>query len=161
MRVDLVQTCCIWLSNVVTIHNRKAHQKYMMLEGTSILKNSFLKWTFIIVHKQQTNQPHCEIWKSTIIHPSCSIKDELVITRISMVPLVILVGICRAWKKEVFSGPRVVVWAGIFTSRGAKAPARAGAWTWSQQSITLKFLDYKQQLRCKWWYCCDIKKKIH
>merc|ERR1719150_1766063 len=31
---------------------------------------------------------------------------------ISMVPLVILVGIARAWKKLVFSGPMPVFWAG-------------------------------------------------
>uniref|UniRef100_A0A6B0UZ41 Putative 60s acidic ribosomal protein p0 n=1 Tax=Ixodes ricinus TaxID=34613 RepID=A0A6B0UZ41_IXORI len=49
--------------------------------------------------------------------------------RISMVPLEILVGICSAWKKDVFSGPRPVFWAGIMTSSGASAPARAGALT--------------------------------
>ena len=42
---------------------------------------------------------------------------------ISMVPLVILVGMLRAWKKEVFSGPIPVFWAGTVTSRGARAPA--------------------------------------
>lgn len=30
------------------------------------------------------------------------------LTKISIVPLVILVGMDKAWKKEVFSGPRVV-----------------------------------------------------
>ena len=48
---------------------------------------------------------------------------------ISMVPLVILVGMLRAWKKEVFSGPSPVFWAGTMTSSGARAPARAGAFT--------------------------------
>merc|ERR1719481_1607969 len=46
---------------------------------------------------------------------------------ISIVPLVILVGIWRAWKKEVFSGPMPVFWAGMVTSTGAMAPALAGA----------------------------------
>lgn len=50
-------------------------------------------------------------------------------TRISMVPLEILVVIPRAWKKEVFSGPRPVFWAGTVTSQGAMAPARAAAGT--------------------------------
>ena len=88
-------------------------------------------------HKQQLIKPphgkHSSFWKKLFMCMKltpCSIKSELVITRISMVPLVILVGICRAWKKEVFSGPRVVAWAGILTSRGARAPARAGAWTY-------------------------------
>merc|ERR1740128_1012593 len=48
---------------------------------------------------------------------------------ISMVPLVILVGILKAWKKEVFSGPIPVFWVGTMTSRGARAPALAGALT--------------------------------
>lgn len=47
-----------------------------------------------------------------------------------MVPLEILVVIPRAWKKEVFSGPRPVFWAGTVTSQGAIAPARAAAGTW-------------------------------
>merc|ERR1719500_687864 len=46
---------------------------------------------------------------------------------ISIIPRVILVGIDNAWKKEVFSGPKVVVWAGTETSRGEMAPARAAA----------------------------------
>lgn len=57
------------------------------------------------------------------------------LTKISMHPLVILVGICRAWKKEVFSGPRVVAWAGTWTSRGARAPALAGALTWYHKQL--------------------------
>ncbi|MPC25196.1 hypothetical protein E2C01_018299 [Portunus trituberculatus] len=44
-----------------------------------------------------------------------------------MVPLEILVGICKAWKKLVFSGPRPVFWLGMVTGQGAMAPARAGA----------------------------------
>lgn len=62
------------------------------------------------------------------------------LTKISMVPLEILVVIPRAWKKEVFSGPRPVFWAGTVTSQGAIAPARAAAGTLSgerQQSDTL------------------------
>merc|ERR1712172_106931 len=48
---------------------------------------------------------------------------------ISIVPLVILVGIFKAWKKEVFSGPNPVFWAGTCTSKGARAPDLAGAFT--------------------------------
>lgn len=44
-----------------------------------------------------------------------------------MVPREILVGICKAWKKLVFSGPRPVFCAGMVTAQGASAPARAGA----------------------------------
>lgn len=51
------------------------------------------------------------------------------LTTISMVPRVILVVICKAWKKLVFSGPRFVTWAGRTTSQGAMAPALAGAAT--------------------------------
>jgi len=46
-----------------------------------------------------------------------------------MVPLLILVGMDKAWKKEVFSGPRPVFWAGMTTAQGAIAPGRAGART--------------------------------
>ena len=35
----------------------------------------------------------------------------------------------RAWKKEVFSGPRPVLPGGTNTSTGARAPAFAGAAT--------------------------------
>merc|ERR1712123_8835 len=48
---------------------------------------------------------------------------------ISIIPRVILVGMAKAWKKEVFSGPKVVAWAGTATSRGEMAPARAEAGT--------------------------------
>lgn len=51
-------------------------------------------------------------------------------------PLEILVGIERAWKKEVFSGPRPVFWAGMITERGAIAPARAGARTLFSSSLS-------------------------
>lgn len=54
-------------------------------------------------------------------------RDRL--TRISIVPLEILVGMLRAWKKDVFSGPIPVFWAGRITSMGAIAPALAGAAT--------------------------------
>merc|ERR1712168_423255 len=49
--------------------------------------------------------------------------------RISIVPLEILVGMLRAWKKEVFSGPSPVFCGGTFTTSGARAPALAGAAT--------------------------------
>merc|ERR1712029_1117255 len=49
--------------------------------------------------------------------------------KISMVPLEILVGIFKAWKKEVFSGPIPVFCAGTVTGSGAIAPALAGART--------------------------------
>jgi len=48
---------------------------------------------------------------------------------ISIVPFEILVGMDKAWKKDVFSGPKPVFWAGMMTSNGAIAPARAGART--------------------------------
>lgn len=59
--------------------------------------------------------------------PHCSL------TRISMVPLEIFVVMPKAWKKEVFSGPRPVFWAGTVTSQGAIAPARAAAGTWRKK----------------------------
>lgn len=37
--------------------------------------------------------------------------------------------ICKAWKKLVFSGPKLVTCAGKTTSHGARAPALAGAAT--------------------------------
>lgn len=49
-----------------------------------------------------------------------------------MVPLEIFVVMPKAWKKEVFSGPRPVFWAGTVTSQGAIAPARAAAGTWKK-----------------------------
>ena len=57
----------------------------------------------------------------------------LLLTMISMVPLAILVVICKAWKKDVFSGPIPVFCGGIFTSMGEMAPALAGAATWRQK----------------------------
>ena len=54
---------------------------------------------------------------------------KLLLTKISMVPLEILVGMDKAWKKEVLSGPRPVFWGGSFTATGARAPALAGAAT--------------------------------
>ena len=48
---------------------------------------------------------------------------------ISMVPLVILVPMARAWKKEVFSGPSPVFCLGSVTLMGAMAPALAAAGT--------------------------------
>ena len=54
------------------------------------------------------------------------------LTVISIVPLEILVGIARAWKKEVFSGPKPVFWAGTMTSFGAMALALAGAATFEK-----------------------------
>ena len=51
------------------------------------------------------------------------------LTKISMAPLAILVGMAKAWKKEVFSGPSPVFWAGRITFFGAIAPALAGAAT--------------------------------
>ncbi|KAF4521860.1 hypothetical protein B566_EDAN003734 [Ephemera danica] len=51
--------------------------------------------------------------------------------------LEILVGMERAWKKEVFSGPRPVFCAGMMTGQGAMAPARAGARTLFSKSLSL------------------------
>ena len=51
------------------------------------------------------------------------------LTMISMVPLVILVPMERAWKKEVFSGPSPVFCLGSVTLMGAMAPALAAAGT--------------------------------
>lgn len=51
-------------------------------------------------------------------------------------PLEILVGIDRAWKKDVFSGPRPVLWAGMTTDKGAMAPGRAGARTLFSSSLS-------------------------
>merc|ERR550539_1935468 len=56
---------------------------------------------------------------------------------ISIVPFVILVGMFKAWKKEVFSGPNPVFWAGTMTSKGARAPALAGALTLLAKSMSL------------------------
>ena len=58
------------------------------------------------------------------------VKSSFALTKISMQPFVIFVVICKAWKKEVFSGPRVVACLGTTTLHGATAPARAGAFTW-------------------------------
>lgn len=56
---------------------------------------------------------------------------------ISIVPFEILVGMERAWKKEVFSGPRPVFCAGITTGHGAMAPALAGARTLFCNNLSL------------------------
>lgn len=60
------------------------------------------------------------------------------LTRISMVPLEIFVVMPKAWKKEVFSGPRPVFCAGTVTSQGAIAPARAAAGTWRKGKEQLR-----------------------
>lgn len=57
-----------------------------------------------------------------------------------MVPLEILVVMPKAWKKEVFSGPRPVFWAGTVTSHGAMAPARAAAGTWTNMRTVRSLL---------------------
>lgn len=49
----------------------------------------------------------------------------------------ILVGMDKAWKKEVFSGPRPVFWGSMSTGIGAKAPARAGARTRFSVNLSL------------------------
>lgn len=72
-----------------------------------------------------------------------------------MVPLEILVGICRAWKKEVFSGPRPVFWGSRMTSQGAKAPALAGAFTLlsmilSRTSVRSSLVNTKPTLPRMW-----------
>ena len=54
-----------------------------------------------------------------------------------MVPFVILVGIDKAWKKEVFSGPRPVFVFETNTSTGAIAPALAGASFWLLNNTSL------------------------
>lgn len=73
---------------------------------------------------------HLEHWFISTLFFGTSIL-ECNLTKISMVPLEILVVIPRAWKKEVFSGPSPVFCAGTVTSQGAMAPARAAAGTWS------------------------------
>lgn len=63
-------------------------------------------------------------------------KENIIwITNISIVPLEILVAMCRAWKKDVFSGPSPVFPGGTKTSTGAKAPALAGAPTYNSYII--------------------------
>ena len=66
-----------------------------------------------------------------IIQPASSVfwKHIHKLTKISIVPLAIFVGIAKAWKKEVFSGPSPVLPLGTNTSIGARAPALAGAAT--------------------------------
>ncbi|CCF41388.1 60S acidic ribosomal protein P0 [Colletotrichum higginsianum] len=61
----------------------------------------------------------------TLLLASTSFRSDT----ISMVPRAILVGTPRAWKKEVLPGSMPVLPAGIQTSEGATAPARAGAAT--------------------------------
>ena len=58
-------------------------------------------------------------------------------TRISMVPLEILVGMARAWKKDVFSGPSPVFCGGMNTFDGAIAPALAGAATYNNRTMII------------------------
>lgn len=70
-------------------------------------------------------------------------------TKISMVPLEILVVIPKAWKKEVFSGPSPVFWAGTVTSQGAMAPARAAAGTWEKPQNRATF---RKQAEKKNWH---------
>lgn len=71
-------------------------------------------------------------------------------TKISMVPLEILVVMPRAWKKEVFSGPRPVFWAGTVTSQGAMAPARAAAGTYRMKMM--HFIRIKESLNTQGHY---------
>jgi len=67
------------------------------------------------------------------LSPSLRICTSLMI---SIVPLEIFVGIDRAWKNDVFSGPRPVFWAGMMTGQGAMAPLRAGARTLFSSSLS-------------------------
>ncbi len=61
----------------------------------------------------------------TLLPASTSLRSVV----ISIVPRAILVGTPRAWKKEVLPGSIPVLPAGMKTSRGATAPALAGAAT--------------------------------
>jgi len=85
-----------------------------MLITHQIISSNLAMWLPIINYKHQ----------SRISITNCKQR-----TRISIVPFEILVWMARAWKKEVFSGPREVFWAGTVTSRGAMTPALAGAAT--------------------------------
>ncbi|KNC32646.1 hypothetical protein FF38_13193 [Lucilia cuprina] len=67
------------------------------------------------------------------LSPGFKIGTSLII---SIVPLEILVGMDKAWKKEVFSGPKPVFWAGMMTGKGAMAPARAGARTLDSNNLS-------------------------
>ena len=66
------------------------------------------------------------------------------ITMISMEPFEILVGMDKAWKKDVFSGPKPVFIGSMYTLHGAKAPARAGART--RFSVSLSRTSTKSNL---------------
>lgn len=72
-----------------------------------------------------------------------------------MVPLAILVGMANAWKNDVFSGPRPVFPFGTNTSRGAIAPALAGAATLfarirSRTSVSSSLVKTKPTLPLMW-----------
>lgn len=66
---------------------------------------------------------------------------KYILTIISIVPLEILVGMLKAWKKDVFSGLSPVFWAGTITLNGAIAPALAGALTLFSKSLSLTSID--------------------
>ena len=53
-----------------------------------------------------------------------SVLNSCTSLRISVVPLEILVVMPKAWKKEVFLGPRTVFWTGTVTSHKIMAPAQ-------------------------------------
>ena len=78
-----------------------------------------------------------------------------ILTKISIVPLAIFVGIAKAWKKEVFSGPSPVLPLGTNTSTGARAPALAGAATLfarirSRMSTRSSLVNTKPTLPLMW-----------
>lgn len=73
-----------------------------------------------------------ELYHNEYILINLSVSHQAIIS----LPLEILVGIERAWKKEVFSGPRPVLCAGMTTDNGAMAPGRAGARTLFSRSLS-------------------------
>lgn len=109
-------------------------------------------------------------WLLSLLHARSYAKQLSLLTTISMVPLEILVGICRAWKKLVFSGPRPVFWLGMVTGHGAIAPARAGAFfllasSLSRTSTRSSLVKTKPTLLTIWGRslqegCCHNKKAL-
>ena len=115
---------------IKTIKPDQSNPKQLVCTNEMVFQQKLLKKAYFIVKMtgpaiiQPTSSDFCKLLLSLTAQ-----QHKHILTKISIVPLAIFVGIAKAWKKEVFSGPSPVLPLGTNTSIGARAPALAGAAT--------------------------------
>ena len=100
-----------------------------MHKGDGFSAKTLEKSLFHCQNDWSSHNPAGQFWLLQTALSLTAQHHKHILTKISIVPLAIFVGIAKAWKKEVFSGPSPVLPLGTNTSIGARAPALAGAAT--------------------------------